>query len=89
MNLKLDKEEFFELMTVFIVEEAKERGKALIGEDPHTLTEYEQLLAHISKFNMKNELKMAKFRVTPEVKLARNRLIKNMEIAEHVRIMTG
>ena len=87
MNINLDKEEFFELITVFIVEEAKARGKELVGVDPDELTEYEQLLGHIAKFPMKTPLKMARFKVTPAVKMYRRRLITGISNADRIRVL--
>ena len=87
MNAKLTKDEFFEIITVFVVEEAKAVGKNFIGEDPADLTEYQQLLAHIAKFPMKTPLKMARYRVDPREKVLGRRLIDSMEKADSVRLI--
>jgi len=87
MNVKLTKEEFFEIMTVFVVEEAKAIGKEYSSEDPSTLTEYQQLLGHIAKYPMKTDLKMAKFKVDTKEKLLGRRLITSMEKADEVRLL--
>jgi hypothetical protein len=89
MNVKLDKDDFFEIITVFVVEEAKERGKELVGMDPSELTEYEQLLAHIAKFPMKTDLKLAKYKVDPMLKMQGRRLADSMLKSDHVRLITG
>ena len=87
MNANLTKEEFFEIITVFIVEEAKARGGEFIGEDPADLTEYEQLLAHIATFPMKMPLRMARYKVGPKEKVLGKRLIDGMEKADRVRLI--
>jgi hypothetical protein len=87
MNAKLTKDEFFEIITVFIVEEAKATGKNFVGEDPADLTEYQQLLAHIAKFPMKTPLKMVRYRVEPKEKLLGRRLIDSMEKSDTVRLI--
>lgn len=87
MNAKLTKDEFFEIITVYIVEEAKARGKDFVAEDPADLTEYEQLLAHIAKFPMRTPLKMAKFRVEPKEKVLGRRLMDSMNKTDEVRLI--
>jgi hypothetical protein len=87
MNTKLTKEEFLEIMTVFVVEQAKAEGKDLASEDPADLSEYQQLLAHIAKYPMKTDLKMAKFKVDAREKLLGKRLITAMEKADSVRLL--
>lgn len=87
MNVKLDRDEFFELITVFIVEDAKARGKDFVGEDPADLTEYEQLIAHIAKFPMKTQLKMSRYRVEPKLKIQGRRLQEAMSKTDNVRLI--
>lgn len=87
MNINLDKEQFMELVSVYIVEEAKARGKEYIGTDPNDLTEYEQLLAHIAKYPMKMQLKMGRYRVEQKIKTARFRLDDAMAKTDSIRLI--
>ena len=87
MNVKLTKDQFLELMTVYIVEDAKSRGKDFVDEPPSGLTEYEQLIAHIAKFPMKMELKMSRYRVESKVKMNGKRLKDSLSIAEDVSLI--
>jgi hypothetical protein len=89
MNLSLTKDQFLELIAVYIIEEAKNRGKELLLTDTQDLDEYERLLVHISKFPMESSLKMAKHNIEPKIKVQGKRLMGSLNKADDVRIIIG
>ena len=86
MQATLLKEDFLDMLTIYLVEDAKVRGKDLSNTDPSELSEYDQLIAHIGKYPMKFMLKNAKFsrNVDPKARFKAKQIVKYLPEAEKV-----
>lgn len=87
MNINLSKDEFHEMMMLYLIRIANDnKGNLKDGENIVYTPEFDDFLRHILSRPL-GSLKTAYMREDAKVKLSYKRMVNNMEDAENVRII--